>query len=119
MNKKVIEALVEEDVGTKKLVYEYSEQNKQMVSDFVKQQNEVGNPCAYYACSDADNAHITLIQPDPELTEDELALLAQLNCSKTMRTLIDHVKTIKGILIFFCVLTCVSLITALALTLSQ
>ena len=116
MNKKVIEALVEEDVGTKKTLYEYNTQNEKAVSDFVRQQNEAGVPSKYEIEFDHPDSHITLIEPDPNLTESELAILAQLNCSKTVRKLIKHmddVKTIKNILIFFCVLACISLAAGL------
>lgn len=114
MNKKVIEALVEEDVGTKKTRYEYSTQNKKIVADFLEQQKEAGIPCRYDVVYDENNnTYIELIEPDLALTETELTILTQLNCSKTTKKLIKHVKIIKGILIFFCILVCVSLTVGL------
>lgn len=113
MNKKVIEALVEEDIGTARTLYPLDAKTEKSIAEFVKQQTEVGNPCRYELVTIQGAVYIALIQPDPTYTPEELTILAQLNCSKTTKKLIKHVKIIKGILIFFCVLICISLTAGL------
>lgn len=53
---------------------------------------------------------------EAELTESELALLAQFQCNRSIEKLInrmDDLKAVKNILTFFCVLTCISLAVGL------
>lgn len=115
MNKKVIEALVEEDIGTARTLYPLDAKTEKSIAEFVKQQTEAGNPCRYELVTIQGAVYIALIQPDPTYTPEELEIMAQLNCGKFLRGLTSRVKTIESILTFFCILTVISLIANIVL----
>ena len=115
MNKKVLEALLREEVSTVDKEYPFrTNQEYQDIKNMIEEKKKAGDLFKHKEVDASDAANpalrkVVIYEPDEELPENELDFLVKLKLIERIRESDKKLNTIKNILIFFCSLTCVSL----------